>query len=332
MSNRLQYLDIAKGILIILVILGHIGWACNEEVGTNLLVQSHIMNHVWAFFAPCYMSAFFIITGYCSSFDKQFFEFLKKSFMTLIVPAIIIGCIISILENRSFTSIINIIINLGNNWFLSAMFLGRIIYRVHNKYISNIYVRLAVLMLLSWFGLWINEKNICGNYLALHQTLIFAVFLGIGALAKKKDIFENKTSLMLFAFLFIMIKIWSVLSHSLLPAVCQVIEASSSQAPLFIVEGICGASLIVLISKIITKVKGISVVEYLGRNSLLIYLTHQAFIFVFIHLFGVYILSYCESWGIGTLLWCGLFFISIIPCIFVIWIVNTKYLRWVIGK
>ncbi|MBQ0141870.1 MAG: hypothetical protein KBT06_03555, partial [Prevotellaceae bacterium] len=79
-------------------------------------------------------------------------------------------------------------------------------------------------------------------------------------------------------------------------------------------------------------VKSISIIEYLGRNSLLIYLTHEIFIFAFIHLFGQYIISYCESWGIGSILWSGLFLTSIIPCIFVIQIVNTQYLRWIIGK
>ncbi len=66
---RLRYIDIAKGISIICIILGHLGVAEINRV-------------VFTFHVPI----FFLITGYFVSSKRTVRQFIKVKFRTLIVP------------------------------------------------------------------------------------------------------------------------------------------------------------------------------------------------------------------------------------------------------
>jgi len=68
-KQRIEYIDIAKGIAIICVVLGHLGIAQINQV-------------VFTFHLPI----FFIITGYFTHADTPIQKFIKKKFRTLIVP------------------------------------------------------------------------------------------------------------------------------------------------------------------------------------------------------------------------------------------------------
>ena len=75
MSNpRLAYIDVAKGVLISIVIFHHISFQANMAGIHNGCIQ-------WNFtFLPLYaswfMPAFFIITGLCSNFNRPIGSFL----------------------------------------------------------------------------------------------------------------------------------------------------------------------------------------------------------------------------------------------------------------
>lgn len=71
-NNRIQYIDIAKGIAIICIIMGHVGnWNINRIVFT--------------FHVPI----FFFITGYFLNDKRTLKEFMRIKFKTLIVPYIL---------------------------------------------------------------------------------------------------------------------------------------------------------------------------------------------------------------------------------------------------
>ena len=69
-KKRLPEMDVMKGILSILVILGHIifweQFVSGEELTSNASINQNIFVAVWI--APYYMAAFFFVTGFCSSF------------------------------------------------------------------------------------------------------------------------------------------------------------------------------------------------------------------------------------------------------------------------
>ena len=74
--NRIHWVDIYKGLAIILMILGH--------------TSSPINNYIYLF----HMSAFFFISGYTTNFEKYTFtQYLNKKFVSLIVPYLSINII-----------------------------------------------------------------------------------------------------------------------------------------------------------------------------------------------------------------------------------------------
>jgi len=73
MSKRIEYLDIAKGIGILLVVLGH-----NDFEVISLFVQRLIYSF--------HMPLFFFLSGYFISTAVQFFDFVKKRFNALLKP------------------------------------------------------------------------------------------------------------------------------------------------------------------------------------------------------------------------------------------------------
>lgn len=87
--NRLHYIDIAKGILILCLLVSHFGIALEKNnVGTQFFAP--ILYFV-PMFSVFFMQCFFIITGYCSNLNisgKSYFEKLSRQ---LIVPYVFLG-------------------------------------------------------------------------------------------------------------------------------------------------------------------------------------------------------------------------------------------------
>ena len=73
MSKRIEYLDIAKGIGILLVVLGH-----NDFEVISVFVQRLIYSF--------HMPLFFFLSGYFLNAAIPFFEFVKKRFNSLLKP------------------------------------------------------------------------------------------------------------------------------------------------------------------------------------------------------------------------------------------------------
>lgn len=94
MKDRIHYIDLAKGILIILVVYGHIGWVIGHVQGFQnaLMEDTYLISAYWGAF---YMGAFFVITGYCSNFNISIKDFLVKNLKGLILPAFTLGAIIN---------------------------------------------------------------------------------------------------------------------------------------------------------------------------------------------------------------------------------------------
>ena len=75
-KQRITYIDVAKGILILFVVYGHIyGHAKYLNFASVDWIRQSCN-----FFIPFYMPCFFVITGFCSSFKKPFLKFIWQSF------------------------------------------------------------------------------------------------------------------------------------------------------------------------------------------------------------------------------------------------------------
>lgn len=84
-SKRLEYIDVAKGILIMLMVMGHTLNIATYQPEANDFVRN--VNLLETLYKGFYMCTFFVITGYCSNFNKPFWNFTKANLKTIVLPA-----------------------------------------------------------------------------------------------------------------------------------------------------------------------------------------------------------------------------------------------------
>ncbi len=139
--QRIAWIDVAKGLLIILVVIGH---ALNGLISADLIAPDGLGDQAYRLIYTFHMAAFFIISGYFSSLgikkDKK--SFLKKLVPNLVWPyffwsltqASIMGVFASFL-NHAFTFDAHILRSLffghiSQFWFLKTLFLIDLLYIV----------------------------------------------------------------------------------------------------------------------------------------------------------------------------------------------------------
>lgn len=141
MHQRVHWIDIAKGLGIILVCFGHIRNGSGESVWLPALNPA--INAVYLFHMPL----FFFLGGFTFSSKRPFTDFLKVKAKTLLIPyyvfslyflakpiAVLLSPSLSseLRTNQSYASNIgeqfyNILINGSGLWFLWAYFVGEVI-------------------------------------------------------------------------------------------------------------------------------------------------------------------------------------------------------------
>lgn len=117
--KRFSYIDVAKGILILMVVWDHL-----PDVYIYLLKQTNIhiewLDRTQWLFKIFFMPAFFCITGFCSNFNKDFKSFFVSNAKSLLIPNILLGMIVS-----HSIGVGRVIMYGGSFWFLSALFWQR---------------------------------------------------------------------------------------------------------------------------------------------------------------------------------------------------------------
>lgn len=186
-------IDMAKGVLIVMLIAHHIVDICGTRMTDAGGGTLHVLEVLQYPFILCFfMPAFFVITGMCSNFESDFKTFLIKQFRTLIVPAFVFGLIYFVAERGSCRRIDiffkNFLISAAPFWFLKVMFFGKIIYYFLNKRIRSGLVILLILLGLSFLGTVLNATHLFKNVYCHRQLFDLTLYIAIGAIFKSKII------------------------------------------------------------------------------------------------------------------------------------------------
>mgnify|MGYP001383621270 CR=1 FL=1 len=144
-KNRLHYIDVAKGLLILMVIFQHIYVIAGIDGYKSESLKD--LGGISYFYIGFYMQAFFLLNGFTSNFNKPFKQFLIGSFKGLIIPYISFTIMFKLLDGICFGdwSLWKTVAQ-GDQiwffldesyWFLTALFLARLIYWPVNHYIKK---------------------------------------------------------------------------------------------------------------------------------------------------------------------------------------------------
>lgn len=331
-SNRLVYIDVTKGYLMIMVLFHHILWILIDlqKINNEVLFALNSLQRLFlCFFMPC----FFIISGYCSSFKGNTTAFIIKGFKQLIIP----NCFFSILhmiitDNVSIERYLSIIINYGGYfWFLSAIFCSRVLLFILKKKIANSNTLIIILLLLSLLTILAkNYKLITHNYWYLYHAFSFTIYLEIG---QRIRYIINKSQiskpLLLSSLIFVFVIIFCIVFNNDIPYITAKYHCTIQLFPCHLILSLLGSISFIIIIKYF-HILHFRVVNILGRESLIVFCTHLMFLTPFLSYFSIEIsmfnvLQSCLFIIISLM-------IAIVFCLTCIYIFNKKYIRIFIGK
>lgn len=344
MGNRVQYIDIAKGILILVVVFHHIPQVGNRLLMLNSDSLNTFVSWNWLY-ATFFMPSFFIITGYFSDFEKECKSFILQNFKSLILAGVILSIVESILDTLLSRSLV-ISIDLRSRlisfikygtpyWFLSTLFLCKIFFYFLCKLTRYDVIKGMICMLTMCLALYICpeiDRNDSNNYWYFNHVLFYLFFLWLGSLMRRISILEWKFMpvlgwayiAMAVVFCFLGIKP-PVLTHYF-GAVTYI------SLPLSLLLATTGTFLIFYFSRqiYISPIPDIWL-QYVGKNSLIIYALHIAVV----RNIGLYISHYIVLPDSMTHAWFYVmlsFFVSVLILVVVSKLLNVPQLRWIVGK
>lgn len=291
MSERLFWIDIAKGILIIFMVYGHFSYFAGEFANSDAF---DFISLTYFLYLPYYMPAFFFITGFCSNFDISAREFLIKNLKTLIIPSILIGGVFSLwirlfLEDGiSYKNFLHVdyfkILLYGGSWFLPSLFLAKLFC----FFLRFLKAHSAILVICSYGAMLIGSvlyNNSIPNMWYFQHALLCQPFCVFGCLFRKWDnIFTLKSVILLggVVLLSLMFKYPFINSNP---------RVNWMNCHILIILAMAGTLSLLAFCKCLGRCKWL---EYIGKHSLVIYLLHGS---IMIFIIKQFLLIGCGEWG-----------------------------------
>jgi acyltransferase len=290
LNNRLNYIDYMKGIGILLVVLGH---------------MSELPNSMRIFIYSFHMPLFFFISGYLfnANKNKEFKPFLKKKTFSLLLPYIYLQLFLFLFYSAADTysgnghnfaeHILTIIYGnilfetnyINTPWFLICLFTVDLMFqRITTLTKNNLRVIGLIALVSSLIGYSLSFFNIIRLPFTLDVTFTALAFYSAGYLFKqtgfvgKVESKLKKVSVTVLAFLlpniiFLLLNnLWSPTSL-LVDGRIDMIYLKYGNYLLFYIAALTGILFIYYLTTWLEG-KNISVLNYLGQNSLTIMVFH----------------------------------------------------------
>ncbi|GEM_PF-4391345 len=294
MSKRIYYLDLAKAVGIIMIIMAHVFmWAPSLSVVCSFLCSVHV-------------PLFFVISGLLFAHfphEEKFFVFLKKRSRQLLIPYLFFSFLNAIqtwtvlflthqmtVERFHIECVELLITGNGTVWFLLTLFLSELLFfyvRYSGKFNNYFIIISAILLEIIVYGLS-GETNhpywvVISRAISAYSFIVFGYYLKpIISLGKKYRLFLSIVLFVLWAYLILRF-------GYKFEFYVGTFDRFIYSVPIILV----GTSSIILLLSCIEKQNYL--IDYIGRNSLIFMLVHPTFTKIYIFLGIVYIPS-CSTW------------------------------------
>lgn len=284
-QTRLDYIDSAKGLGMILVVFGHL-----------LLSDSPLYTIIYSFHMPF----FFMVSGFFAKPKTKFIPYLVKQIKRLIVPFLIVFVIgvavtfaIPSLRLDSFSDVLPLLIkarpieiNVGPIWFLACLFDVAIIFYFYyklilekNKILLN-FISLGVLSIVAFLIPRIESRFGIQMPFKTDVAFMALVFYTIGYLLKEKFLSDefSKLSWDKIVLILFTLPIVVLMPHYLIG---QTFLSGGMFGPdlfWYLFTAFCGSVLLMVLGLLCRKIR---VLQYIGKNSLIIFSVHSLVILLF---------------------------------------------------
>lgn len=282
-KKRIEFIDLAKGICILLVVLLHV----DNNFGEAIKIMS-------IFRMPLY----FVLSGMFFKTYESFYNFTKKKTNKLLIPFLSTFFIISIPTSYWLNSIngfdttistlffaendrLNLGIN-GASWFLICLFIVNIIFYI--IFLLSRHNVIVIAIIGGICGITGYLLNVYELYLPmwLDSSLTATPFFIIGyAIKQYSDIlyeqFSNKHYFLLIGAFIALLIIYKINEYETPSTILFIDNNFNVNIISLYIGGMVGTYCVLLIAKYF---KYLPVISYLGRYSIVVLLTHQFYIFI----------------------------------------------------
>lgn len=325
-KQRLPYIDIAKGILILLMIWYHTSPAIDRNIeGCNPMIGGIGYNtRIW--FECFFMPAFFIINGNCSRFAEDRKTFYIKLLKTIVLPTCAFRFLLPLIFDLSFNPLrlIGFFKPQSGQWFMTALVVARVLVYEAKHIIHNKWTLGAAFLLLTIFATIGKEISAIPNWYYWPQGLCAALFIWIGHVLRDYEITNKSLAIGSLVYLLAIVGVNLCGIHR--PVMVVSLAVNWYEVPLFMLLSVTGTALIVYISKQLKS----RMLEYIGRNSLVMYFVQwSALVWLAKHL-SQYIDVATESGCFVMAV--TIYILSIVISLVFVKLTDTKYGRYLTGK
>lgn len=263
-NNRLEYIDVAKGISILLVVMGHVVAMCYEDFLQNKLLLSTKGILFWNFIYSFHMPLFMMVSGYVAfnPIKSYLLKDIFKRVVQYIIPFIVVGTILFLFNDGE---------DICNYWYLrtlSIFVLGMFLIGkltklfFKNKDITNYLQPLFFVVLFYCAVKFIPRSGILDFIIDADHLQLF-IYFAIGWLMRQKNvILKLCTSDMVFVVAMIFMFIEVVFQYSI-----------------HYITAISGAFIVLKISLLIQNSHLSKKLVACGQYTLEIYLFHFFFLY-----------------------------------------------------
>ena len=332
-KERLHWVDAAKGFLILFVVITHM-----EQRSWELGVSSpfvdciRFVEPVWLVFL---MGTFFIISGFWGNYDLPFKDFIVKNAKSLLLPLIVFSFIGGILHELLYEILKHtynegalvgpsLVIEIGY-WFILAMFVAKCVLWLVYRWIKNDAVRWVFIVLIYIIGVLLMKVNYLPNYVYWKWGVALMIYLPVGQVLKK----HIHSWGLFFVSLVLFVGVWFAFYHFNI----DMPQMSYGMPNLDLVRAVpsfllCVTGSIVVL-KLFSLVKRARVLEFVGRNTLAIYVMHW-----WVELLAIKVMRSLFSQGVWMSTLATLICIVLavlVPCL-ISELLNRPKLKWIIGR
>lgn len=321
--NRLHYIDITKGTLILCLLISHFGIALEKnDVGTQFFAP---ILYWTPLFSTFFMQCFFLITGYCSNLNLSGKDYLEKLLRQIIVPYIFFGFLNGLASHFLIPDYFHGFFTCF--WFLNALVISKtIVWGLKRSIAKDGYVVLAALFLFI-LGVVLNEYNIGQDYFDIRKGLIATFFVALGQMLRKNTTLADILKKGWFIYPLVMLAFYVFHYQWSLPLQDAIVKVSLVQIPLFLALTVLGSITTLTLAR---KVGKLPSVEFFGRNSIIVYCLHFPYLCMIVRQLLVWIVP--SNYFMGGVIFCLTFILELIILSLIIKMLNIYPLSILIGK
>ena len=335
MKQRISYLDVARGLAILLVIFYHVPLyirICHPGAGD--LVQPHI--DAGTYILPFFMPVFFVISGFFTDTSKSYGRFLWGDVKNLLLVGLFLQLVNTLIQTIGLRDMgilkwfvctlfsahgLDI---LFSQWFISAIFFARQVYYAIDRlsgYVScgrkGVYwlVELTALILIAIVCILMEPHAPHNSQWFYCQGGVFAIFIACGALLRAFSI--SKWWLLGGGCLYILLMVISRFTGISTLEYGMVNSAFTlAHWPYYMLLALSGSSLLIALAQLINR---FTPLEFIGRHSLIYYVPQGGILVVCTKLLGRFfpLETPTHVWGYILIMWgatlLGLTLLSAIP-------------------